>query len=545
VSPPDARPAGGALARVPRLLLDSPGGLALCAGAFFLVALGFALALTFLNDEGLFTLPMARGLLGREFWAFFFLHKGKPANLLLYALPAHFGLRAFLVAHVAVGTAAVVLTGATARRLGVRHPNVAAWVMATSSSFVVATANGYANADGAALVALFLFLYFGGRRTTAAVVLGVLPFSRYELGLVTLLFLALAAFRDRDLRFVLAALALPAAYVLMGAVYHRDLLWLPHTMVHPNTLPDELKVWRHPFTVAEIAAFLGRSFLAHSPVLAAFALLGLDRRDRRSVELWAVTTLFYGGMAVIQLSELQKFDTTVRHHTGPLPLVALCVAYALAPSGPLRRLGQALAFQPAGRWRDAARSALVAGAVGVLAAQLASSSNVERQRHQRSHALVAELVRRGLYHGQTVYTDIYSAPYDRCAGFRETYLLVNGAIRWELSEMGGAAQIAAVRRALARDGWYFDPAALPLRDDALYVLSAHSRSADWRRRLEGAGAVRVPVADHLAYALPSRQRLTGGRRRPAGGRGARARPCRRCRRRTRPRGGASRRGRRR
>src|SRR5215471_17911581 len=105
--------------------------------SFFLLLAVLGLRLSFLHDEGIFSFDLAAAL-PRAFLPLIFYVKVKPPIVLLYALPAQLGLRAFLVAHAALAAGAVWLSAAAARRLGLASPSLAGWTLATSLGFFVA-----------------------------------------------------------------------------------------------------------------------------------------------------------------------------------------------------------------------------------------------------------------------------------------------------------------------------------------------------------------------------------------------------------------------
>lgn len=481
------------IARAGRWIIDERAGAVFCTILFFAVALLVSFDRTFLNDEGIFTYTHARAL-WREWWAIFFLHKGKPVNVLLEALPAWAGFDVYLLVHVLIGTIAVHLVSATARALGIRHPNIAGWFLATSGIFTVGAAAGYPNTVGAALLALFLFLYYTERRFPAALVLGLLPFSRYELTLVVIIYLAVRLLRHRDVVFLAWAALLPVLYVVAGAAYTGDPLWLPHTMFDPNSMPGDFQNWRQGYSAIDTLRFLGKEFMANSPFLLVLAPLAIGRRSRRALEPVLIAFAFYGIQTFLQVAEIQKFAPQLRHTIAALPLVALAVAAG---------------FSRAGRFADGvvpvARLAWLSVAVVFLGGQLLVGLSDDRGQHERTHELLSELTREGVYRGQRIYSDIYAAEQDRCAGFRETRFLVNPQITWELNTLTSTnpMQRQAVFRAFEEGGWLFEPSQLPLDEDALYIVSLKKRMSGWRKRLEGAGARVRQVNGFAVYQLPS------------------------------------------
>ena len=72
----------GVLSSIHHGILDTRQGAILIACGFAAVVIAVALRHTFLNDEGVFTFTFVRAL-WRDFWPIFFVHKGKPTNMLL------------------------------------------------------------------------------------------------------------------------------------------------------------------------------------------------------------------------------------------------------------------------------------------------------------------------------------------------------------------------------------------------------------------------------------------------------------------------------
>ena len=515
---PETRATG--LAGLGPWLLDARAAAWLAAGLFLALVLLLGAQGRFLHDEGLFTFQHCRTLWD-EWWAIFFLHKGKPVNVLLGALPALGGYRAFLVGHALLSACALPLVAGTARALGLRHPNLAAWFLATSGIFAVSAANGYPNAIGATALALFLYLYYTKRRVPAALVLGLLPFSRYELGFVLLAYAGVRVLKERDPGFVAWISVLPLLYVGAGALYTGDLLWLFHTSYDPNTMPNAYLGWDHGYDLAATWRLLEKEFLANSPLLLVFAPMAFFRRRGAAVEASAVGFAFLGTQTLIQVTELQGFTPNLRHSLGFLPLLALAVTAGMPEAFRLLARGSAaLTGAPTGSapgTLDGEPRAIpgttrrylrfIAVAVFILLFQVSAGLPEEREQHERSHALLEELAAQGLYTGQTIYTDIQAAEFDDCAGFRETRFLVNPQVTWELRALTkpSPAQNEAVFAAFREVGWIFAPERLPLEPGALYVLERLERSKAWMERLEEAGALVRDVGDFAVYNFPSKE----------------------------------------
>jgi hypothetical protein len=298
------------------------------------IALFFGFRSTFLNDEALVPYAEARGL-RHEFWAFLFVHKFKPFNLLLYILPSTYGYYGYILAHAVISAATLPLIASAARALRIPHPNTAAWMLGMSYAFLVSSASGVANTNAAAFLALYLLLRFSGHQRWAALVLGVLPLIRYESAAIAVLFSVEALAVERDRRSVVLVLVAPLAYYLGGAIYLDDPLWAIQTMLDPSLTPQNLHVGQlFRYTPIQMLTYLGQGFVTNAPLLLLWAPLGFERRDRRTVSLFVVCVSYYALHLVIQYVTCM-FALHVRHYTAGLPLAALVVARALAPSDTL------------------------------------------------------------------------------------------------------------------------------------------------------------------------------------------------------------------
>ncbi|MDI7268517.1 MAG: hypothetical protein QME96_11025 [Myxococcota bacterium] len=514
-----------------RLLFDHPSTLVALAGAFLVLVSAFALNLTFLHDEGVFTFDLA-ATMRDSFPATLFLLKAKPVLALLYAPFSFLGLDAYLLFHAVLASAAIILVGATARHLGIAHPNVAGWVLATSMGYTVAASNGFANADGAFFLSLFLFLYFSDRRTWAAVVLGMLPLVRNELALVWIAFLAWDLWTRKDRRFVLAALAFPVAYAGLGALYHRDLLWLLATFPGAQGIPASISF---PLpSLNELGEYLRRTLLANFGLLGLLALFGWHRGDRRSIFLHGLTWSILAVMTVLQFFGAFGFDISLRYHVALLPLVALVTAYAVSSPARLPWLGAGilaallLLFPPDGlspfvavvlvaaacrlflghdAFRKPADLLLLACAAGFALTGL-GTTDFGRTQHLETHRTMALLRSSGIYRGQPVFTDIHIARYDTCSGVTDAYFLANEAIVWEASRFLNKAngQYDDIVRALERQRFILESESHAVRRDAIYLLEDGERTRRWRERIEKEGPAWVRMGRYRACYWPDERR---------------------------------------
>lgn len=513
--------------RIHRLLFDHVAGAVLPAVACFGLYAAFALGRTFLHDEGLFTYDLAGAFWHSPAATLFFL-KAKPVLVLLYAPVVWLGLTPYLLLHAGLAAAATLLVRQTARRLGVAHPNTAGWIMALSLGFAVAASNGFANADGAFFLALFLFLYFSGRHAWGGAVLGLLPFVRYELALVWLGFLLWDLWTRRDLRFVLASLAFPFAYMAAGALYHRDLLWL--LSVFPNSQGIPAAIGFETPSPRVMGALFHRTVLINLGVLALPALFAVDLRDRRRTFLLGLTWLFFLLTTLFQMGRIFGFDASLRYHVAFLPLLALLGAYALAAAGRAAWIGAGclsvlvLAVAEHGRMamavaavlaatRLAARAtgrdlirptnlALWAAGVGLLVSGLLGGYGGDQ--HRGAQEVMTQLTMDTRYHGQPLYTDLSIARFERCAGIEEVHLLANAAILWEGSRFANHdnGQFEALVRALRAGRIHLDPGAHAVQRDAIYLVKDGPRMDRWRRHLEAERPRTFQVGGYRAFHWP-------------------------------------------
>jgi hypothetical protein len=486
--------APGAPARFEAWLLERPAGAIAIALAF--LAFAATRGLVYLNDEGTLPFEYLQGL-HHDPLAILFQSKGKPVLQLLYGLPALAGLRGYLLAHAVVGAVGVWLISCAARRLGAARPNLAGAFFATSTIFAVSAANGIPNADGAVFFSLFLLLYAADRRIAAGVILGMLPLVRHELGVVTVAFVAWDVLRHRRLDLALAVGAFPALYVLAGALYHQDPLWVIRLWVNPTNIPTELKNWSI-LTVPEALTYHVLAFPNNAPFLAVWALVGVAtlfaRRRWDLLVLPIVLVLSAAAFVWMQTgSAIAALDLRLRSYLLLVPPMAILVAFGLS----------FLPGRAAGTWT---RLAVLALALAWQIVRIQDPRGLLFDQHQRTHALFDTLRAEGLYTGQTLFTDLQTARYDTCAGIEteRTYLLGNSAMRWEVERNTTEAtgQRAASIRAFEATRFLLVPERHQVRRDALYLLRRQPRLQTWRTVIEAENPQRVAIGEWDVYRWP-------------------------------------------
>lgn len=274
------------------------------------------------HDEGLLMFGFSRAL-GEAFVPCFFFLKSKPALALFYAPVAHLGLRAYLIAHLAVASFAIALVHATARSLGHARPWLPALVLALSPIYTWSATTGVSNSDGVAAIALFLFLLEVRKSHFAAgLVLGLLPWVRYECALFSAVLAPWALARTRSKAFAAGLLTWPVLYLGAGAVYHRDALWPLHFRPNVSDLSSGNEVW-----LGEIARHGPKTaFFALAAVSPAVFLLSLVRPlklrgSERALGVFAA--VFFGLFLAAHVAP---------RHLGPAFILGFSPRYAVAPA---------------------------------------------------------------------------------------------------------------------------------------------------------------------------------------------------------------------
>jgi hypothetical protein len=507
-----------AVERVHALLLDNRGVAVLLAVVFFACAAWCGLSRRYLQDEGLVTHATASALRCGLVGGFFAL-KAKPPLIFLYAPFSAIGFDAFLVVHAALAAFTVWIAAETARKLGVIHPNAAGWVLASSFGYMVGASNGFPNVDGAFFNALFLYSYFTSHYTWAGIILGVLPFVRHELGAISLIFLAWDLWHRRRPLIILAAAAFPLVYVGAGAIYHGDLLWLAHHFPDFTEKPAAIRGFDLP-SLPFLGRYMLTSVAVNLGVLGLLSPFGWDKTDRRSLLVWGAGWGTLAIMAMLQETGRFGFDTSLRQHLALIPLLAVAVAYAWSASRLSPWLGGAafaggLILFPATRspfllvpmagmlLRARMRAAhhakgmeliILGGALLCLMHNIAVSEYA-REQSRLSRSLFHSLVESGIYHGQTVYTDLHVARYDRWPGVPRVLYLANESVRWEAERLvtPGSPQHRAMVRALHCAGFLLAPEAHRVQTDAVYVLREGERMRKWQEHIEQLHPQRVPL----------------------------------------------------
>ncbi len=468
---------------IDKWLFESRAGAVAMSLLFFVFTA--ATGLRFLNDEGTLPIEFISAFLN-EPMAIFFMTKAKPVLLLIYGVPMMFGIRGYLFAHCLIGSTGVFLICEAARGFKVGRPNIAGLFLATNTIYFVSVACGFPNADGVVIVVLFLMLYTHDRTFLAGLVLGLLPLVRHELGVISAVFVGLDILKHRRIKMTIATALLPAIYILAGAIYLGDLFWVFTNWLNTTNVPVEYRDWRI-FTVPEALNYHVLAFPNNSPLLTLAALAGIVVifvKRRFDLLVFPIIVLLTAAMFLwLQTGTAIGFvDMGLRSYLMFAPFMAVLAAMALS----LRFKGSSLLVL--------VFAALSLGWQGVRAYD---PVDVLGRQHEFQHQLFDELRERGLYSGQTLYTDLQTARYDTCAGIAtdRTFLLGNTVMRWEieLSTKASDKQRAAAVSAMAATRILLYPEDHEIQRDAVYLLRREGRLQAWRDRIEAENPERIEV----------------------------------------------------
>jgi hypothetical protein len=495
--------------------LETRSGALVPAGASLAALLWLALVPRSWGSQSLVDFALARCAWHAPL-ATLLLPSAPPALTLLEALPAAAGLRALAVFGAVCGALAVVLASELAHALGLAHPNVASWLVATSLSMAAAALASPEPAIAGACLAGALLWYFEGR-LGAAWALGVLPLVRPELLVVTLGVVVWDALGARRARVVLAALAPVASYAVAQTLYHRGVGWVAGLAV--------VGAAGHGGLRQALRGALGVA-VASSPVLASFCAFGLRPSKPR---VWllgvvVVATCCAGGAAasvallplfgVLAVSALDTADgASVLRRFGWFGAVAVAAAFAFfGRAGQLAALAVLAAAAARLVWARprVAQAMLVASAAAVACLQLPRVASRQRRVDARARAALHALKSSGIWRDQTLYTDRVALRCERCDNGRRIVLLLDATRAVRLVRAAPLGARAALARDFRRSRVLLDVYDAPIDRSAVYALSDDPRAAAWRRRLEAAGAIATRVSRLAVYFWPaSGRRLPG------------------------------------
>jgi hypothetical protein len=312
-----------------RFLLCDPAAVGVLVASFIVAGVVLVLTDYTINDEGMLTYYWASWL-RRDFVPMLYFQKSKPVLCALYAPVTVWGPRVTLIAHVLVAATAIAMLAAVARSLTFRLPNLPAFVLAVSPLYFFGSAAGLSNVDGVVGIVLVLYLLCVRRWPMAAgLVLGMLPWVRFELAVFCAV-MALYALATRGQRSLLLTMAVfPLVYAATGALYHSDILWFVHfPPAAPFDPADPLYV-----TPTQLLGFryLLEPTAALTPAAALAAALPLGRLQRieRAVLLYAVLVVLI--MNILPVLHIGNFGTSPRYMLHLLPALALLIGRALEP----------------------------------------------------------------------------------------------------------------------------------------------------------------------------------------------------------------------
>jgi hypothetical protein len=280
-----------------------------------------------LNDEGLLIHYFASWA-RQDFWPVFFFQKAKPVLCVLYLPATALDLHVTLIVHVLVASLSIPLIAATARSLGYRLPNLPALVLALSPLYFYGSPAGWSNVDGIVGIVFALYLLCARRLPFAAgVVIGLLPWVRFELGTFCAVMAAYALVTQGERKMLLGMAVFPLAYIAAGALYHRDAFWIVH---FPGAAPadPENPLWS---TQSIGLQYLFKPLVAVTPAVAIAVLLPVRRLRRVERALLIYTVLTAIVMNVLPMFQIGDFGSSPRYSLHLLPALALLVGRAVEP----------------------------------------------------------------------------------------------------------------------------------------------------------------------------------------------------------------------
>lgn len=253
------------------------------------------------HDEGLLMYGFARSL-SEAFFPSLFFQKIKPALALIYAPVARCGLAPYMAMHVIVAAATLYWTHAIARSLQHKRPWLPVLAVGASPLFTWSAITGVSNSDGVAATALFLYLIQARKNLFAAgLVLGFLPWIRYEQALFSAVLAPWALLRFRSSAFLTGLVTWPIAYLGSGAIYHRDPLWFLHFLPNVSNLDSGNPVWLAEFAHHDLrSAILSLAMI--SPAIFAMPLLRTQRLSSLERLLAVFSVGFFVAFVVTHLS---------------------------------------------------------------------------------------------------------------------------------------------------------------------------------------------------------------------------------------------------
>ncbi len=308
-------------------LLTDPAAVALVTTMYVIAGVVFVLSDYTLNDEGLLTHYWANWAL-RDFVPVFFLQKVHPVLCALYAAVSAGGVRATLLAHVVVAATAMPMLASVARSLGHRLPNVSVLIVALSPLYFYGGAAGFSNTDGIVGICLVLYLLCRRRSPLAAgLVVGVLPWVRFELGVFCAVMGLYALLSKRDRPLVLGMALFPLSYIGTGILYHHDAFWVVH---FPGSAPFDPGNPVYGSQLIGVRYFLEPA-MALTPAAALAAMLPVGRLRPVERALLAHAVLAMLTMNVLPIFRVGNFGAAPRYLMLLLPALALLVGRALEP----------------------------------------------------------------------------------------------------------------------------------------------------------------------------------------------------------------------
>ena len=313
--------------RMTALLLSDPAVIPLLAAVY--IAVGMVLVFTdyTLNDEGLLTYYWASWA-RQDFVPVFFFQRLRPILCALYLPVSVGGVHWTLAAHLLVASLSLPMLAAVARALGHRLPNLPAIAVALSPVYFYGGPAGFSNTDGAVGICLALYLLSARRRPLlAGLVVGLLPWIRSELAIFSAALALHGLLVRRDRALLPGIAAFPLLYVVAGAFYHHDPIWVLHFFPKTPTDPSD-PMWKSQMIGLQYFLEPLLAVTTIAPVIVGLRLTRLPPVER-TLLLYLVAAVVV--MNVLPIFQIGNFGTSPRYSMALLPPLALLAGRAFEP----------------------------------------------------------------------------------------------------------------------------------------------------------------------------------------------------------------------
>ncbi|RJO69513.1 MAG: hypothetical protein C4523_06195 [Myxococcales bacterium] len=286
------------------------------------------------DDEGMLAYQFAQVLFKEPLAAWFF-QKLRPIGSLLMAPWAMTGFTVFLIGQKIWAGLGIYFLGLAVDRLGGKGW-LASLIVASSPMYVVSSMAGHANIQGVAIAALAMaLLAYRKFPWGAGLLVGLLPWVRYEYVFFSAVLAGYALFEWRRPGFFIACAAFPLFYLLTGMMYHEDFFWMAHyppSLITPEPDSEAFVNISWSFNIFEDNIFRLSFLCPFWPLLAIRPLRGHGLLGK---SMWLLLASCLAILIFFPLFKIFKFDYSLRYW---LLILIPCAFLLAAPSKHARPL---------------------------------------------------------------------------------------------------------------------------------------------------------------------------------------------------------------